>query len=74
MNGYDLQVIDAIQRYHMKHGAYPEQVEATHEFMKMLSQTTFSFQEVEVDDAAVIHRIVSPHSKIVTVPVIPLEG
>jgi hypothetical protein len=74
MNGYDLQVVDAIQRYHHKHGAYPEHVEATPEFLQQLSQTTFSFQEVDTDTEVQVHRIHIPQYRVITIPVIPIEG
>lgn len=74
MNGYDLQVVDAIQRYYHKHGLYPEHVEATSDFLQNLSQTAFSFQELENDEESAVHRVLSSTYKVVTIPVIPIEG
>ncbi len=72
MNGYDLQVISAIHKYHSKHGEYPLFIEATPKFLSHLSQTVFAVQQLINEDSPV-HRIGKPQYKTVRVMVIEIK-
>lgn len=72
MNGYDLQAISAIYRYHVKYGEYPLFIEATPKFLSQLSQTVFTFQQV-VEEESFVHRIGKPHYESVRVMVIEIK-
>jgi len=73
MNGYDLQAVEAIQKYYLKHGMYPEVIEATPEFLKQMTKTIFSFQELDEDIDSTVHRLETTHYKIVTVHVVSIK-
>ena len=73
MNGYDLQALEAIQKYYLKHGSYPEVIEATPEFLKQMSKTMFSFREYEQDEESLMHRLETTQQKITTVHVVLIK-
>jgi len=73
MNGYDLQALEAIQKYYLKHGSYPEVIEATPEFLKQMSKTMFSFHEYEQDEESLMHRLETTQQKITTVHVVLIK-
>lgn len=72
MNGFDLQAINAIYKYHSKHGEYPLFVEATPKFLSQLSQTVFTFHKL-VERESSVHRIGKPHYELVRVMIIEIK-
>jgi hypothetical protein len=74
MNEYDSQVVRAIQEYHSKHGFYPENVEATEDFLNCITQTTFLFQEIDSDADSAVHRIYTQQYRLVKIPVVLIKG